>query len=504
MNYPFRIPVGAQTDDVIEMLQSARQIKVAEEEALNKATPLLDNLYAALESGKYHSSLTPEVFKRYAPVIGPYLNSHPSCLPLPEGDFKLNRLFYPDVHWSSDENRERRQRTDIFHVDYTNTNKPVPKVLWHVQFGHPTTRINNDPSSDYRDEIYTGFLQLNCALDPWVAMIFELYPLSSSLKDYRLDIENTNDQFFCYQRLWDKFADVSLFERLTDEISRFTGTDVNVSHCTNSNSRVLISKRQTMVQVSMPNSFDFEPDKMILQGDTYLGKDFFSAEDSWQPLNKAGSWLIAGQNGSGKSNFTHCLIQNLLAQKKGVEALKLVDLKEGVEWFPYAKHEKVTVISEYEDVHAMAEETLATIKKRAIKMRENGTRECKDDFIFLAFDEFSSIPLHPAVGKSEKDKLAILLKTLTQIAQKGRSVNVRLIISEQRTTADMLPPAINAQMKQRVLFRVMNNQTVALMFGSSDGLPIQPQQLQPGQFMYEGGDGVIRLLQAPYVDDSQL
>jgi len=229
-----------------------------------------------------------------------------------------------------------------------------------------------------------------------------------------------------------------------------------------------------------------------------LGTDIFTGEVITQPLTNLTHTLVAGTTGFGKSVFIHQLVSQAAAHP-GVEALHLVDLKEGVEFVAYEQRERVTVTWELQDLSALLEQLTETVKARQATLRERRQRRWPGARIIVVIDEYSEIHWR-ATNKTQR---AFLQDSLNRLAAGSRSAGVTLIAATQKPTTDAMDSAFSANLPTRVCFKVANNLTAAMVLGTLEDLRrdpgLDPATLKRGWcILRDGITGEARYLQ-PHV-----
>lgn len=200
-------------------------------------------------------------------------------------------------------------------------------------------------------------------------------------------------------------------------------------------------------------------------------------------------WLVGGRTGSGKTVFLLDVLYGLAARYSPDElGLYLLDFKEGVSfteftptpadesWIPHAR--AVGVESDREYGVAVLAELVAEISRRSTAMKRAGVTNLADlratsdvalPRILAVIDEFH-------VLFAGDDRLAARAATLLEeLARKGRSYGIHLILASQTTTGmDTLigkSSAIFGQFGQRIALAGATGVLDALN-PAADGLPI--------------------------------
>lgn len=201
--------------------------------------------------------------------------------------------------------------------------------------------------------------------------------------------------------------------------------------------------------------------------------------------------LVMGISGMGKSVFLNQVMQGVLYNMRYVEACYLVDLKGGVELFPYAeRNRRISVVYRYEGLSQLVRDLVAKMYQRLDDMRQRGVKMWDRGLIFFIVDEYSQIQLFQPTTKAQKDAHAQLLADLNSLSMLGRAAGVKIIAQLQKGTTDVMASSFRNNLQSQVCFRVRDNLTAAGMFGSIDNLPVGALTLKRGDFiMYDDACG---------------
>ena len=144
--------------------------------------------------------------------------------------------------------------------------------------------------------------------------------------------------------------------------------------------------------------------------------------------------LVAGRKGSGKTNFLNSIVMSLTNRLKPAQ-LQIVSVSD---------------IKLLEKVSRTLDERLKLMKShrneisRLVRHMALNTAG-KFPYLVVLVDELSSLV--------EKDKKAVTAR-LQNIAQKGRSVGIHLIVATERPDAKIIPGTIKANFPTRVAFKM--------------------------------------------------
>ena len=156
--------------------------------------------------------------------------------------------------------------------------------------------------------------------------------------------------------------------------------------------------------------------------------------------------LIGGASGQGKSICLNAILLSLLYKKHPSEVkFILIDYKR-VELGAYnvlVNHFLATHV-DYEDNPIIANDEQATKTFAGLKV-ELDRRHTYLCYLVIFIDEYSEISC---------DALKTIEPILQEIAKKGRTVGIHLIISTNRPTADIISSSIKSELTGRIAFRV--------------------------------------------------
>lgn len=159
--------------------------------------------------------------------------------------------------------------------------------------------------------------------------------------------------------------------------------------------------------------------------------------------------MIGGMSGMGKSNAMNVILTQLLELNT---ELYLIDPKR-VEFNIYEGVNKVKGVAK--DIQSGVElvvRVVELLKEREMLLDKYGFQNIHAynkvaanelPYLFLVVDEFSDF-----------EGVRIFWDCVSAIARKGRALGVHLIMATQRPSADVLPPAIKANMGIKLAFKV--------------------------------------------------
>ncbi|WP_187898002.1 FtsK/SpoIIIE domain-containing protein [Helicobacter pylori] len=187
-----------------------------------------------------------------------------------------------------------------------------------------------------------------------------------------------------------------------------------------------------------------------------VGWDINHKEVCFEIGNAQNHTLICDHSGSGKSNFLHVLIQNLVFYYAPDEVqLFLLDYKEGVEFNAYTdpilEHARlVSVASSVGFGMSFLSWLCDEIKKRAELFKQFNVKDLSDyrkhekmSRLIVVVDEFQVLFSDNKSTKAVEGHLNTLLK-------KGRSYGVHLILATQTMRGTDINPSFKAQIANRI------------------------------------------------------
>ncbi|WP_104748433.1 FtsK/SpoIIIE domain-containing protein [Helicobacter cetorum] len=187
---------------------------------------------------------------------------------------------------------------------------------------------------------------------------------------------------------------------------------------------------------------DFESD--LKKSSASLEKIIFYAgrsatnEPYFLDLKKAPHLFVAGQTGSGKSNFLHVLIQSIerLNVHQKIEFL-LIDPKNGQDFGKYENKSNCDVITDMSESGAILEEVVERMQNRFSDLEEKTP-------LVVVIEELADL----IMGYKE------VKEPLERLAQKARSANIFLILATQNPSSEMFSSILKSNIPTRAVFQV--------------------------------------------------
>ena len=156
--------------------------------------------------------------------------------------------------------------------------------------------------------------------------------------------------------------------------------------------------------------------------------------------------LISGTTGSGKTSFTHNIIQQIAENYSSDQIrLYLFDYKESIEFDRYRNHPNVELLHLDNDNYDMAIDTLRSFEKE-IKVRKQLFQNEKTSNIY-DYNKISKTPIHykimiidefHRIFKTDAQRGKEIANLLDRIATQGRGWGLHLIIISQTFNIDRL------------------------------------------------------------------
>ena len=242
----------------------------------------------------------------------------------------------------------------------------------------------------------------------------------------------------------------------------------------------------------------------LAEGWLYFGEQFVDRTKGghWVKVKDLNNTLVMGTAGFGKSVFLNQMLEGVFFNQALFDQVLLVDLKGGVELWPYLKRgDHVRVIKDFASLAAPIAELVAEVDRRLEVMREEGHRMWPGPKTILVIDEYAQIQISPETTKEERQYKQELLTNLNRLSMLGRAAGVVIWAQLQKGTTDVMDSSFRANLANQVCFKVPNKLTAAGMFGSTDELMVDPVKLPKGRFIfYDATNGETHYLQARMIE----
>ncbi|MGX5697027.1 FtsK/SpoIIIE domain-containing protein [Agromyces soli] len=212
--------------------------------------------------------------------------------------------------------------------------------------------------------------------------------------------------------------------------------------------------------------------------------------------------LVGGTTGSGKSEFLLAWLAALAAAHAPDRlAVLLIDFKGGAAFAPIADLPHVTgIVTDLDEAEAerAVQSLRAESRRRERMLRAHGARDIVelDDSVELArlvivVDEFQAL----------LDRFAELGDVIADIAARGRSLGMHLVLATQRPNG-VVREQISANCRLRVCLRVLQPGDSRAVVGVADAARIPPDR--PGRAVVDRGDGEPGVFQSALADPVHL
>lgn len=252
-------------------------------------------------------------------------------------------------------------------------------------------------------------------------------------------------------------------------------------------------------------SYDYDSvmlsNERLVYGLTYGNKPFSISFSDMTHM------LIVGQSGSGKSVLQNWFAVQFLHNIDRLARLYLVDLKGGVEFFPYdGLHEKIITCSDFEQLEQAVNDACVEMDERLQSMKERGLRKWDGERIVFMVDEYAQIKLS-GVAFLGKDKAKLLDANLLRLSMLGRAAGIRLICGLQKCTTAEMDSAFKNNLQTQICFKVKDGLTVSNVFGDTEAVKeqgVNMLKLPKGRAFcsIDGHDDA--LVQFPFISDKAL
>ena len=261
----------------------------------------------------------------------------------------------------------------------------------------------------------------------------------------------------------------------------------------------------------IPYRLNFEPHKVneILQEyecAVYLGESRFGHMLLDFTANSTPHLIFSAPTGGGKSNLVNQAICGMLQRYDPSELiLHLVDLKFGVELYPYRN---VTHVQGFYETPDEAYEGLQTIlleiQRRNNLFKRHGVKKLAEyneitseklPRIVIIADEFAQFS-----NIADKDFKAEVYTKWEEVLQLGRSTGIHVFIGTQVADANVFPRQIKGNIDARFGFKYTDEQHSKMVTGGSELLALPNIE---GRGLYKLGTKMIQT-QTPYISPDQM
>ncbi len=212
--------------------------------------------------------------------------------------------------------------------------------------------------------------------------------------------------------------------------------------------------------------------------------------------------IIAGETGSGKTNFISSVIYQFLFANPSRQ-IYIVDFQAGLHYqFIVDQQPTVQMVTQNQDCAKLLNELWNTHEKRRQEMLTNRVRNLTDlkakhgiinNRILLIIDEAFYIKT------AERDVKKTIETHLNNLAAQSRVTGIHIIYCSQTPTSDIIDTQTSNNMGEKVIFRINSSTDSNRLLGepTAASLPVEPK----GRAIYKGLDGQPKLVVTPYVPD---
>lgn len=245
------------------------------------------------------------------------------------------------------------------------------------------------------------------------------------------------------------------------------------------------------------------PDNYTLKDEAYkVGSiNYGMASDGiyYIDLLKQTHLLCVGESGSGKSNFMHHLLKSIFINMKGIDTLKLIDLK-GTELYRYRYFDDVEFIDDIDGVLSILESLKIEMNNRFEEMKTKDEVLYSGKFKFIFIDEIGTLGTHP--NKKLRDEIFALM---IELFQKGRAAKIIFFIFAQKIDSTNIPSNVLANIQTKVLMKTDSDFNINNTIGTKESLEkitrIDVDSFPRGRGIVKNGDDSEKVLvQIPLID----
>ncbi len=431
-----------------------------------------------------------------------------NLLKIPDGPMLLNTAYYPTrlerpIPVDDDGNTVLHIEVDEYpeHIGPS----PFVSLAWHEHMLHPMLELTKE-QKDAGWRVFPCVSKLGIPLDDIARLPYELaVALNRKFNFYRPDMDGIRGDIIPIVRLGGVAADIALFRRHADDIARILKRDVEFDADTGTANKFHMidrSKSKPVYPVQTPASFPFD-DNMRIKGAVYIGRDVDTHEDVTVPFQDLSHFVNTGASGYGKSTLMHTFMNAFMYNIDEFEEIIGVDLKGGVELARYeGLTDKFTLVDNYANLHDVVDRLVPKMDERFAQMRKDKATFTREPLIAFVIDEYGVINMQDLPDKAAQDRHKRTIAKINDLAMRGRAAGLKIFACLQKATTDSMTAAVRNNLTGRICFRVPDTLTASLLFGGEvKELSRKPTELQQGQFIFDNGDGVRRVLQGPFIGE---
>ena len=271
--------------------------------------------------------------------------------------------------------------------------------------------------------------------------ILQSFKIKAECIDYK-EVDN----YFFYDVKLQPFAKVKDISKFSDEISLALKTNckpgIKILH-----SQGIVRLEFSNPRIKKLNLFEYFTSHALPKYELpcLLGQAV-DGQKVWMDLAINPHMIIAGTTGSGKSTLLHNIIANLLNYTK--TNIFLIDPK-NIEFSEYKKIKSIDISYTYEEALYTLDSLLVVMESRYERIRDNSASISNMPYIVLIIDEFADLIM--------QDKNNEFYSRLCKLAQKCRAAKIRIILSTQRPSVDVINGLIKANFPARIACKVTSH-----------------------------------------------
>lgn len=176
-------------------------------------------------------------------------------------------------------------------------------------------------------------------------------------------------------------------------------------------------------------------------------------------LRRAPHLLVGGTTGQGKSVFMNALLLSLM--QSGADFRLMIGDGKGEDFAPYYGQSKHRLLhSEVTAIETEVEGIAHQITWLAGEMDRRFATGNKPYPIVYVVDELADVVM-------QDNKEQTIVKTLSRLAQKGRSAGIHMVLATQYPSADALPPLLRASIPSRAGLTVAKDYESKVVLGET-------------------------------------
>lgn len=253
----------------------------------------------------------------------------------------------------------------------------------------------------------------------------------------------------------------------------------------------------------LPTHIPLRP-QFMRPGSLFLGFNTETHAAAYVPFAELTSGtFVVGAAGSGKSNATHLLMHNILANLHLFQAVFCIDGKEGMTFARYrtAAPAKLRFLTDEPDVWKLVAQLSQIVRARNAALARMGRDKATNNFIAVLIEEMSTYTPKPATDDKNTVKAhGQFINDLASLARKGRSAGLKIIITAQDPTTDQVPTSVRANCQTSLVFHLGIDQHATMIMGEIQP-GRDPRKLTTGRALLKRDNGTIVTVQFPVMPE---